>query len=198
MEHMQTHEERTAPAQPAHRYYSAQFIADENQDLDVKEVTIRTRWFDWAVKVAPHSLLKNPQGKFTELGRDLLNNYAQRVKRDNIPPDDWVLEAKSQYAHEWESEGIIEGELMPDEVGGAIAQLRQGTSTMETKISAKLAKLKEFKQQLGTARSNFSEAERKQFQARGVMRGLERFEIETEAELATYNQLRQEFFEGEE
>jgi hypothetical protein len=87
---------------------------------------------------------------------------------------------------------------MPDEVGGAIAQLRQSTSTTENKIAAKLARLKEFKQQLGTARSNFSEAERKQFQARGVMRGLERFELETEAELATYNQLRQEFFEGEE
>jgi hypothetical protein len=199
MENMQTHTDRTEVAHPAQRYYSAQFIADENQDLGVKEVTIRTRWFsDWVVKVAPISLLKNPQGKFTELGRDLLNNFAQRVKRDNIPPEDWVLEAKSQYSQEWESEGVIDGELMPDEVGGALAQIRQGTSTMENKITAKLAKLKDFKQQLGNARSNFSEAERKQFQARGVMRGLERFELETEAELATYNQLRQEFFEGEE
>jgi hypothetical protein len=113
MENVQAHTDRTSPAQLAQRYYSAQFIADENQDLNVKEVTIRTRWFDWATKVAPHSLLRNAQGKFTELGRDLLNNYAQRVKRDNIPADDWVLEAKSHYSQEWESEGILEGELMP-------------------------------------------------------------------------------------
>jgi hypothetical protein len=181
------------------RFYSAQFLADENQDLNVKADTIRIRWFnDWVTKVAPMQLLKNGQGKFTELGRSLLNSYAQRVKREGINPEDWIVEAKAHYAHEWESEGIIEGELMPEAVGGALAQIRQGTSSMENKITAKLAKLKEFKQQLGTARSNFSEAERKQFQARGVMRGLERFELETEAELATYNQLRQDFFEGEE
>ncbi|NJO76147.1 MAG: hypothetical protein HC833_21785 [Leptolyngbyaceae cyanobacterium RM1_406_9] len=146
----------------------------------------------------PNATTENGQGKFTELGRDLINNYAQRVKREGVNPEDWIVEAKSHYSHEWESEGIIEGELMPEEVGGALAQMRQGTSSMEGKIASKLAKLKEFKQQLGTARSNFSEAERKQFQSRGVMRGLERFELETEAELATYNQLRQEFFEGEE
>ncbi|NJO50212.1 MAG: hypothetical protein HC840_13080 [Leptolyngbyaceae cyanobacterium RM2_2_4] len=191
--------ERTLSEHIEPRFYSAQFLADENQDLNVKADTIRIRWFnDWVTKVAPMQLLKNGQGKFTELGRDLINNYAQRVKREGVNPEDWIVEAKSHYSHEWESEGIIEGELMPEEVGGALAQMRQGTSSMEGKIASKLAKLKEFKQQLGTARSNFSEAERKQFQSRGVMRGLERFELETEAELATYNQLRQEFFEGEE
>jgi hypothetical protein len=61
--------ERTPSEHLEPRFYSAQFLADENQDLNVKADTIRIRWFnDWVTKVAPIQLLKNGQGQVHRIG----------------------------------------------------------------------------------------------------------------------------------
>ena len=54
-------------------HYSAQAIA---QTHNVSESTVRTRWFEWLVKVAPAELLKDDRG-YTELARTLFNEFAE-------------------------------------------------------------------------------------------------------------------------
>src|SRR6476646_10438008 len=114
----------TSTAQSAR--YTAQQIADEH---GVKEVTIRTRWFNWLLEVAPEPLLRDKSG-FTELGRSLFSDFAQRVKTEGMKSKDWVIDAKSRYSQEWASAGVIDGELLPHEVGGALATLQNKAGSL--------------------------------------------------------------------
>lgn len=193
MEHAAQHtpacSESTPRAHPAH--YTAQQIADDHPDLSPKPVTIRTRWIAWAEKVAPAQLLKTSQG-YTELCRTLVGDYAQRVKRDGLNTDDWVNEAKAKFAHEWEPHGIIEGELMPDEVGGALATLQTQSSALQHQLTSELDQLNEFVEQIADVETSFSDAELQTMKAKGAIRGVQRFKVEMQTELQTYNQLRQQ------
>ena len=184
---------RTPPAQQAHTQapYPAHAIASRYPDIAPSEVTIRTRWFEWIAKVAPEQLLKTEKGSFTELAAELFDDFAQAVKRDKMKPDQWVAAAKSRYSQEWESVGIIEAELMPDEVGGTLALMTTQNSTLETKNQQENELILELITQLGTATTNISEAERRQWAANGQARGQERFKTEVINEQATYNDLRQ-------
>jgi hypothetical protein len=189
--HEQSHIIRTPSAQPAH--YTAQQIASEcSKVCKVSEVTIRTRWFDWIKKVAPEPLLKDTQG-FTELAHALFAEFASVPKKQR---EQWVTEAKSRYAQEWSSDGIIDGELLPDEVGGALALLKTQTSSMQTQTDAERTSVETLIDQLIEIESDFSEGEIEEFRANGVRRGVTRFKIETQSELEAYNALKKRRMEG--
>jgi hypothetical protein len=51
--------------------------------------------------------------------------------------------------------------------------------------------------QLNDVDADFSDAELQMFRAQGAMRGVKRFKIETQAELGTYNKLRQQRMNGQ-
>jgi hypothetical protein len=176
--------------------YSAQKIAERHSDLKVKEVTIRTRWFPWLLKVAPEPLLKMKRG-YTDLAMEMFDDFAQKVKRDGMKSEDWVEDAKARYAHEWSSVGVIDGELMPDEVGGALALLQTQGSSLQEQFQAEMEDLQSFVDQLNDVDADFSDAELQMFRAQGAMRGVKRFKIETQAELGTYNKLRQQRMKGQ-
>src|SRR6476646_6733456 len=118
---------RTSTAQSAR--YTAQQIADEH---GVKEVTIRTRWFNWWLEGAPEPLLRDKSG-FTELARSLFSDFAQRVKTEGMKSKDWAIDAKARYSQEWASAGVIDGELLPPEVGGALATLQNKAGSLQQK-----------------------------------------------------------------
>ncbi|MBE9179121.1 hypothetical protein IQ268_11165 [Oculatella sp. LEGE 06141] len=186
MEHVSEHNTRTPSA-----HYSAQQIAIEHEDLGIKEVTIRTRWFSWLTKVAPEPLLKTKQG-FTELARTLFEDFAENVKRDGQSPEQWVQSAKSRYSHEWASAGVIDAELMPDQVGGALAMLQSKGNELQQRLADELEQLNEFVGQIADVDANFSQAEVDLHKARGAVRGIQRFKLETQSELEVYNQLRKQ------
>ena len=193
MEHVSKHVRSHSPphtsAQGAH--YSAQDIADEHPDLAPAEVTVRTRWFAYLTQVAPEELLKDKQG-FTELAHSLLEDFIQRVKREGMNPKEWVSATKSRYAHEWESAGVINAELMPQNVGGALATLQNTGNSLQAQIASELAQLQEFVGQVQAVEDDFSEAEIELFRAKGAMKGVKRYRIETQAELEVYSQLKQQ------
>lgn len=202
MEHVSTdvrnaqepHSNSTPTRTPAP--YTAQQIADRYPDLGIKEVTIRTRWYEWLLKVAPEPLLKDKQG-YTELAADLFDDFAQKVKRDKLRSEAWIEDAKARYSQEWGSVGILDGELMPDEVGGALALLQTQGSGLQQSFQSELADLQAFVNQINEVEDDFSEAELEMFRTKGAMRGVKRFKVETQAELEVYNQLRQQRMGGQ-
>ena len=164
--------------------YTAQQIA---QTHNVGESTVRTRWFDWLVKVAPTELLKD-SGGYTELARTLFEEFAGVEKRDR---NTWVTDAKSRYAQEWSNAGVIEGELMPDSVSSALALRQTQNGMMQQSIVQELADLEAFVDQLAVTEADFSEAELASFQTVGQRRGLMRYKLELQAEMDTYGHLKQ-------
>lgn len=187
--HVRSHVPPHTSAQGAH--YSAQQIADMHPDISPAEVTVRTRWFEAISKVAPKELLKTGP-KFTELARSLFDDYVYNVKQGTLSLDDWIHDAKTRYAHEWESAGVIDAELMPDGVGSSLATLRNTGNSLQMRMAAELEQLNEFVGQLQEVEADFSEAELNLFKARGAMRGVKRFKVETQSELEIYSQLRQQ------
>lgn len=181
------HTSSTVPSTGAH--YTAKQLSEE---LDIASPTLRTRWFPWLVKVAPEQLLKTDNG-YTELARTLF----QELKE--IDPSErsvWVVDAKHRYSQEWESAGVIEGELMPESVGGTLATINTQNTSAELAIQAELEQLEGFISGIQQAEANFSEAELATFRASGAHRGIARFKVETQAEIDTVNLLRKKRMEG--
>ena len=59
-----------------------------------------------------------------------------------------VADAKARYSAEWGSVGIIDGELMPDAVGSALALLQTNNGALNSQLSIELAGLESFVDQL--------------------------------------------------
>lgn len=165
-------------------HYSAKELANE---LETVSSTLRTRWFPWINKVAPEQLLKTSAG-YTELARTLFSEFKSVDKAER---EAWVVDAKHRYAQEWESAGVIEGELMPDEVGGVLATISSQNTSSEMALQQDLEDLDGFIDSLKQAESNFSEAEVARFRLNGAQRGVARFKIEAQAEAEVYNRLQQ-------
>ncbi len=172
--------------------YTAQQIA---QTHNVGESTVRTRWFDWLVKVAPAELLKDERG-YTELARTLFNEFAdisdcespkERLRQRKA----WVTDAKTRYSHEWASAGVIEGELVPEEVGSVLALRQTQTTALELSVAEQLANLEAMIDQVNTAEVNLSETELRAATARGQKRAIVLHQAELQAELQTTNMLRE-------
>jgi hypothetical protein len=183
-----SHTERT-PQRTGNNLYSTQQIASRYPDIGVKEGAIRTRWFVWLERVAPEPLLKQG-GKYTDLAAELFDDFAQRVKREGMDSNAWVADAKARFSHEWGSAGVIDGEFMPDEVGNALALLQTQGSSLQSQLAAEMADIEAFVEQLGDVEDEFSQAELDMFRAKGALRGVKRFKVETQAELGTYNLLK--------
>ena len=182
---MQLHTDPHMAAQSAHTaFYSS---ADLAQELGVGESTVRTRWFDWIAQVAPTSTLKESRG-YTELARTLFHEFAGVEKRDRAQ---WVTEAKTRYAHEWETVGVVEGELMPESVGGALSTIQTSNSDAALALAEEMEAALNFGNQLGEVEAEFSEAELEAMRLRGARRGIMQFKVEAQAAADTYNQLRQ-------
>ena len=165
-------------------HYTAQSIAEA---YNVSDSTVRNRWFDWLKKVAPESLLKNGKG-YTELARSLFDEFAQVETRDRA---DWVANAKARYSQEWETAGVIDGELMPSEVGGVLALQQTQATEIELAVAQQLADLESMIDQANVAEVNLSEAELRAATARGQKRAIALHQAELQAELQTTNLLRQ-------
>ena len=180
--HTQSAVERTGA------HYSAKQLATE---LGTSSSNLRTRWFEWVKKVAPEQLLKTEQG-YTELARTLLGEFRSVNTAER---EAWVIDAKHRYAHEWESAGVIEAELIPDEVGGVLATLSSQNTSSEIALQKDLEDLDSFIDGLKQAESSFSEAEVARFRLNGAQRGVARFKIEAQAEAEVYNRLQQKKLE---
>lgn len=165
-------------------HYTAHQIAEAH---NVSDSTIRNRWFDWICKVAPAELLKDKEG-YTELGRTLFEEFAEVKTCDR---ESWVETARARYSEEWESAGIFEGELVPEEVGQVLALRNTQTSALETSVAQQLADIEAMIDQVNTAELNLSEADMKAAQARGQQRAVVLYKAELDAEVQTTNLLRQ-------
>lgn len=177
------------PERTGNNLYSARQIAERYPDIGVKEVTIRTRWYVWLERVAPEPLLKSGH-LYTDLAAELFDDFAQRVKREDMDSKAWVEDAKARFSHEWGNAGVIDGEFMPDEVGNALALLQTQGGSLQSQLAAEMAGLEAFVDQLGDVEADFSQAELDMFRAQGALRGVKRFKVETQAELGTYNLLK--------
>ncbi|NET39086.1 MAG: hypothetical protein F6K19_45115 [Cyanothece sp. SIO1E1] len=187
MENISAHIDAHTPA-----HYTAQQLAEE---YGVADSTLRTRWYPWLLKVAPEPLLKH-EGRFTELARTLFSDFAQNVKQGDMKSEDWVVATKTKYAQEWGSAGVIEGELMPDEVGGVLALMQSQNTNLQHLIDTEMRDLQDFIDQVNETETNFSEAELQAFRANGAKRGIARFKLETQTELEVYNVLKQKRMQG--
>lgn len=177
-------ENNTSALERTGAHYSAKQLATE---FGTSSSNIRTRWFPWLEKVAPTRLLKTDQG-YTELARTLFSEFRSINTSDR---DDWVTDAKSRYSHEWSSAGVIEGELVPEEVGNVLALRQTQTTALEHSVAEQLANLEDMIDQVNMAEVNLSETELRAATARGQNRAIVLHQAELQAELQTTNMLRE-------
>ena len=170
-------------------HYTGQQLADL---YGVSEATVRNRWLKWLCKVAPEELLRSSDG-YTELAYALYEEFAKVDKKERAA---WVADAKSRYSAEWSSVGIIDGELMPEVVGSALALLQTNNSSINSELSAELASLEGFVDQLNGVDADFTQAELDSFKAAGMKRAIVRFKVEAQTEAETFNALRQRRLQG--
>jgi len=200
MQHTNTHDGRTGAVQSPHRGAQVGEVIDGElcegapyggaqlaQELAIAESTLRTRWLPWLEKVAPLELLRTDLG-YTELARSLAQEFKQ-VPSKKAAREQWVSDAKRRYSGEFSLDGLIP-EGLPQELGSALALVRQQGTQMQTAATADLEKLKALITQQGQVQADFDEAEIQSMRARGMNRGVQRFQIETEAEDSAYFQLR--------
>lgn len=200
MQQSETHDRRAHGAQDPHRGaqfpeviegelcegapYSGAQLAGE---LAIAESTLRTRWLPWLERVAPIELLRTPEG-YTDLARSLALEFKQ-VPSKKATREKWVSDAKRRYSGEFSLDGLIP-EGLPGELGSALALMRQQGSQMQQAGTTDLERLKALIVQQGQVQADFDEAEVAAMRARGLTRGLQRFEIEAEAEDSAYYELR--------
>jgi hypothetical protein len=153
----------------------------------IAESTLRTRWLPWLERVAPVELLKTAEG-YTDLARSLALEFKQ-VPSKKAAREKWAAEAKQRYSQEFSPDGLV-GPGVCGELGSALALVRQQGSQMQLSATTDLERLKALITQQGQVQADFDEAEVAAIRARGLNRGLQRFQIETEAEDSTYYELR--------
>lgn len=200
MQHRETHDWRTGSAQEPHRgaqfseliegelvegapYSSAQLA----EEMGIADSTFRTRWLPWLEKVAPVELLKTEEG-YTELARSLALEFKQ-VTSKKAQREKWVTDAKQRYSSEFAPAGLV-GPGVCEELGSALALVRQQGSQLQQSASLNLEQLKALILQQGQVQADFDAAELAAMRARGMNRGVQRFQIETQVEDDTYYQLR--------
>jgi|GEM_PF-1716831 len=200
MQHINSHDFRTSSAQEPHTSaqvaeliegelvegapYSGKELAEE---LGIADSTLRNRWFPWLLKVAPIELLKTDDG-YTELARSLALEFKQ-VPSKKPRRDRWVAEAKDHYSREFMPDGITP-KGVSENLGGALALLRDQGSKLQTAADDQLQQLQHLIESQSQVEAEFDEAEIAAMRATGMKRGVMRFQIETEQEDAAYYQLR--------
>ena len=200
MQHTDTHDWRTDGAQAPHSDaqfpdliegelcegapYSGAQLAGE---LAIAESTLRTRWLPWLERVAPVELLRTEAG-YTDLARSLALEFKQ-VPSKKAAREKWAAEAKQRYSREFAPDGLV-GPGVCGELGSALALVRQQGDQMHLAATTDLEQLKTLIAQQGQVQADFDAAEVAAMKARGLNRGVQRFQIETEAEDSTYFQLR--------
>lgn len=171
------------------RTYTAAEIATEH---GVSDATVRNRWFKWLEKVAPAQLLK--EGKsYTELAHTLFGEFAACDQKERHA---WVADAKQRYGSEWSSVGVIDCEVMPDNVGGTLALIQSNLSVSNQNLTAELSEVTDFINRLNTADADFTEAEIEGWQATGARKAVQQFKTEEIARAQTLNALRQQRLGG--
>jgi hypothetical protein len=179
--------DRTPTAQ-AIAPYTAVFLAKEN---GVADVTLRTRWFPQLCNAAPESALKTSKG-YTELARQLFSSYASAVASGNLSVHAWVEQEKTKHAHEWaqaEAE-VVSAELVPDEATVSLSTLKGNNLSLQQQMETQLAQLEQFSQAIDDMELEFSAQELEEFRMKGAMRGMQRYQVERQAELQAYHTLR--------
>ncbi|MEL6605344.1 MAG: hypothetical protein AAFP20_19190 [Cyanobacteria bacterium J06614_10] len=171
------------------RTYTAQAIARAH---NVSDVTVRTRWLKWLKKVAPAQLLKTEAG-YSELAHTL---FAEFAKVDKTERHAWVADAKKRYAAEWGSVGVIDCEVMPENVGSTLAIIQTNLEFSNKSLSLELSEIGDFIEQLNTADADFSQAEMENWAANGARKAVAQFKTEEVARAQTLNALRQQRLQG--
>lgn len=156
-------------------------------ELAIAESTLRTRWLPWLERVAPVELLKTEAG-YTDLARSLALEFKQ-VPSKKAAREKWAAEAKQRYSREFSPDGLV-GPGVCGELGSALVLVRQQGSQMQQAGTADLERIKALIAQQGQVQADFNEAKVAAMRARGLSRGLQRFQIEAEAEDSTYYELR--------
>ena len=164
--------------------YSSHQLADE---LAVAESTFRTRWLGWLARVAPLELLKTDEG-YTELACSLALEFKQLPSK-KAAREQWVSEAKRRYSGEFAPSGLI-AEGLPGDLGSALALVRQQGTQMQTAADGHLAQLQALIVEQGQIEAEFDAAEVEAIRAKGMQRGVQRFQLEAQAEDDAYYQLR--------
>ncbi|MEA5464515.1 hypothetical protein [Leptothoe sp. PORK10 BA2] len=146
--------------------------------------------------MAPELLLKQGKNQYAQLALELFSQFAE-VKPYESPQERlrqrnaWVIDAKARYSHEWESAGVIEGELMPEEIGNVLALRQTQNHELGLSVAQQLQSLESLIDQANTAEGNLSEADLKAAVTRGQQRAVMLYQAELQAELQTINSLKQ-------
>ena len=166
------------------RTYKATELAET---YGVTDAAVRNGWYKWLLKVAPAELLKDGK-QFTQFAKTLFDEFSQLEQSER---NDWVIDAKKRYAQEWGSVGVIECDVVPQEVGGTLALLSANNSLLNQEIALQLAEAHEYVDTMNAVDADISEAEIKQAIARGTKKGITLFKVEQAAEEQVKNELRQ-------
>jgi hypothetical protein len=200
MQYTKTHDWRAHGAQEPHA--SAQFpaviegelcegapytSAELASEIAIAESTLRTRWLPWLERVAPVELLKTTEG-YTDLARSLALEFKQ-VPSKKAAREKWAAEAKQRYSREFSPDGLV-GPGVCVELGSALALVKQQGSQIQLSATAGFEQLKDLISQQGRVQADFDSAEVAALRARGLNRGVQRFQIEAEAEDSAYFELR--------
>ena len=155
--------------------------------LRIGESTLRTRWLPWLQKVAPIELLVTDAG-YTDLARSLAQEFSELPKK-KTDRERWVSTAKERYSREFLPNGVTP-EGVSDELGGALALLRNQGSDLQTAADDQFQQLQQLIESQAQVEAEFDDAEIAAMKATGMKRGVMRFKIESEAEDTAYYGLR--------
>ena len=106
--------------------YKAKDLADE---FGIASQTLSTRWYPWLLKVAEASLLK-PNGRYTDLARDLFLDFKEQVKDQGIDAWVWVRATKENLV-EAVAAAPLEPEIVPNDAETALATVGQTTDLLD-------------------------------------------------------------------
>ena len=167
----------------------------------IAPATLSSRWYPWLLKVTEASLLK-ANGRYTDLAKELFEDYKTEVKDNDT--DAWVWVASRKDILEKETQAApVEVEVFPNQAETALAPLGE-TQTLVDDILAGLALRSDASQSIAGElvegavfqETNFWEEELAMQVQLGRHFGAMKFTAFKKAEIATMEELRKQDLQG--
>ena len=126
------HSDNGASAPTVIGIHKAKDLAEE---LGISASTLTSRWLPWLYKAVDPALVK-ANGRYTDLAKELFEDFKARVKREENPMDSWVwvAEVKEAYAPIEEAIPVVEAEILvppPSDVDTALVPYEETIATFD-------------------------------------------------------------------
>lgn len=107
---------------------------DLAEELGISSSTLTSRWLPWLYKAVDPGLIK-ANGRYTDLAKELFEDFKARVKREENPMDSWAWVAEVKEAYAPIEEAVpVEAEVVvppPNDVDTALVPYEETMTTFD-------------------------------------------------------------------